>query len=203
MILSLCKGWNMKTRRIFTQEWKSVCPRGVFCPSSIPSEYLFPCTRRKFGFNKKIHRKSHNVYLYFKRVSLKWLRRWSKRVLRRNRNPLSGILASCFSKIKKPNEYCFGNQKKFSIFLRNDRDCMVVDQYKARKRYTVTETLFLCTRRKFGFNKKIRTKLAFPPQQKNWHNRTTVVYTKNVSNTKNNFPPEPKKITWHHNCMVL
>ena len=46
---------------------------------------------------------------------------------------------------------------------------MVVDPYKARKTYAVTETLFLCTRRKFGFNKKIRTKLklAFWPQQKN------------------------------------
>ncbi len=44
---------------------------------------------------------------------------------------------------------------------------MVVDPYKARKRYTVTETLFLCTRSKFGFNKKKCTKLAFWPQQKN------------------------------------
>ena len=43
-----------------------------------------------------------------------------------------------------------------------------------------------------GFNKKIRTKLAFPPQQKNWHNCTTVLYTKYVHNTKNYFPPEPK-----------
>jgi hypothetical protein len=31
-------------------------------------------------------------------------------VLRRNRKPLSGILASCFSKIEKPNKYCLGNQ---------------------------------------------------------------------------------------------
>ncbi len=76
--------------------------------------------------------------------------------------------------------------------MRNIRDCMIVDPYKARKRYTVTECLFLCTRRKFRFNKKICTKLAFPPQQKNRHNRTTVLYTKYVSNTKNNFPPEPK-----------
>ncbi len=55
----------------------------------------------------------------------------------------------------------------FLIFLRNARDSMVVDPYKARKRYTVTETFFLCTRRKFGFKKKIHTKLAFQPQQKN------------------------------------
>ena len=34
-------------------------------------------------------------------------------------------------------------QRKFSIFLRNDRDCKVVDPYKARKRYTVTESLDL------------------------------------------------------------
>jgi hypothetical protein len=33
--------------------------------------------------------------------------------------------------------------KKFLIFLRNDCDCMVVDPYKARKRYTVTESLDL------------------------------------------------------------
>jgi hypothetical protein len=33
--------------------------------------------------------------------------------------------------------------RKFLIFLRNDRDCMVVDPYKARKRYTVTESLDL------------------------------------------------------------
>ncbi len=46
--------FHMKTRRIFTYELKSGCPRGVFCPSSIPSEYLFLCAIRKFGFNKKI-----------------------------------------------------------------------------------------------------------------------------------------------------
>jgi hypothetical protein len=28
--------------------------------------------------------------------------------------------------------------------------------------------------------------------QKNWHNRTTVLYTKYIPNTKNYFPPEPK-----------
>ena len=32
----------------------------------------------------------------------------------------------------------------------------------------------------------------FPPQLKNWHKRTTVLYTKYVRNTKNYFPPEPK-----------
>jgi hypothetical protein len=34
-------------------------------------------------------------------------------------------------------------QKKFLIYLRNDHDCKVVDPYKARKRYTVTESLDL------------------------------------------------------------
>ncbi len=34
--------------------------------------------------------------------------------------------------------------------------------------------------------------IYFPPQPKNWHNRTTVLYTKYVCNTKNYFPPEPK-----------
>ena len=31
----------------------------------------------------------------------------------------------------------------------------------------VREENFLCTRRKFGFNKKYRTKSTFPPQKKN------------------------------------
>ena len=53
-----------------------------------------------------------------------------------NRNPLSKILASCFSKIKKTNKYCLGNQTKFLIFLRNNCDCMVVDPYKARKSWS-------------------------------------------------------------------
>ncbi len=43
----------------------------------------------------------------------------------------------------------------------------------------------------------------FPPQPKNWHNRTTVLYTKYLRNTKYYFPPEPKKLTQHHNCIVL
>jgi hypothetical protein len=33
---------------------------------------------------------------------------------------------------------------------------------------------------------------TFPPQQKNWNNCTTVLYTKYVRNTKNYFPPELK-----------
>ncbi len=67
------------------------------------------------------------------------------------------MLASCFSKIKKLNKHCFGNQTKFSIFLRNNHDCMVADPYKARN-----------TRRKFSDStRKFCTKLAFPPQQKN------------------------------------
>jgi hypothetical protein len=57
--------WNMKTRRIFTWELKLGCPRGVFCPSSIPSEYLFLCARRKFGFNEKKCTKLLIVYMYF------------------------------------------------------------------------------------------------------------------------------------------
>jgi hypothetical protein len=44
-------------------------------------------------------------------------------------------------KIQIQQEYCLGNQRKLSIFLRNDPVCMVVDPYKARKRYTVTESL--------------------------------------------------------------
>ncbi len=44
--------------------------------------------------------------------------------------------------------------------------------------------------------------LTFPPQQKNWHNSTTVLYTKYVRSFKNYFPPEIKKLTQNHNCMV-
>ncbi len=40
------------------------------------------------------------------------------------------------AKGKKPNKYCLGNQTKFSIFLRNNSDCMVVDPYKARKSWS-------------------------------------------------------------------
>jgi hypothetical protein len=53
-----------------------------------------------------------------------------------------------FSKIKDPNKYCLGNQTKFSIFLINNRDCMVVDPYKARN----TRRKFLDSTRKFVLN---------------------------------------------------
>ena len=46
-------------------------------------------------------------------------------------------------------------------------------------------------------------KINFPTTTKKWHNRTTVLYIKYERNTKNYFPPEPKKLTQHHNCMVL
>ncbi len=62
-------------------------------------------------------------------------------MLRRNRKPLSKILGSCFSKIKKPNKYCLGNQTKFSIFLRNNSDCMVVDSYKRLDRVSGPDTV--------------------------------------------------------------
>ncbi len=58
-------------------------------------------------------------------------------------------------------------------------------------------------KKNLGFNKKIVTKLAFLPQPKNWHNRKTVLYTKYVQNTNTYLTPEPKKLTQHHNCMVL
>jgi hypothetical protein len=43
--------------------------------------------------------------------------------------------------------------------------------------------------------------IYFPPQPKNWHNRTTVLNTKYVRNTNNYFPPEPK--TYHNTTTVL
>ncbi len=61
-------------------------------------------------------------------------------MLRRNRKPMSEILASYFSKIKKPNKYCLGNQTKFSLFLRNNSDCMVVDSYKRLDRVSCPDT---------------------------------------------------------------
>ncbi len=39
--------------------------------------------------------------------------------------------------------------------------------------------------------------------KKNWHNRTTVLYTKYVRNTKNYFPPEQKNQHNAKNCIVL
>ncbi len=42
-------------------------------------------------------------------------------------------------------------------------------------------------------NSTVGPKLTFPPQQKKCHNRTTVLYTKYLRNTKNYFLPEPKK----------
>ncbi len=76
---------NTKTRRIITQELKSGCPRGVFCPSSIPSEYLFLCARKKLGFNKKICTKLLIVYMNFKPNSCNTHaeREWARRTFLR------------------------------------------------------------------------------------------------------------------------
>ncbi len=56
---------NTKTRRCSTLESKLGCPRGVFCLSSVPSEYLFLCARRKFVFNEKTRRNLLIVYVYY------------------------------------------------------------------------------------------------------------------------------------------
>ena len=40
----------------------------------------------------------------------------------------------------------------------------------------------------------------FLPQPENWHNRTTVLYTKYVRNTKNYFQSEPKN---QHNTTIV
>jgi hypothetical protein len=64
--LSVCLFIHSLSKHVeFSQELKSGCPRGVFCPLSTPSKYLFLCTRRKFGFNKKIHTKLLIDYVYF------------------------------------------------------------------------------------------------------------------------------------------
>jgi hypothetical protein len=52
------------------------------------------------------------------------------------------FLSACVERILRllTNFYL---QRKSSIFLRNNRDCKVVDQYNARKRYAVIESLDL------------------------------------------------------------
>jgi hypothetical protein len=67
----------------------------------------------------------------------------------------------------------------------------------------VREENFLWTRGKIRIQQEILYKINFSATAKKWHNRTTVLYTKYVRNTKNYFPPEPKKLTQHHNCMEL
>ncbi len=74
---------------------------------------------------------------------------------------------------------------------------------QSKKEIHSTRNFIPMYEKKIRIQKENRTKLAFRPQQKNWHNRTTVLYTKYISNTKNNFLPEQKKLTQHHNCMVL
>jgi hypothetical protein len=49
----------------------------------------------------------------------------------------------------------FSLQRKFSIFLRNDRDCKVIDPNNVRKRYTVTESLDLIVSVKLRNPKRI------------------------------------------------
>ncbi len=44
-------------------------PRGVICLSFVPSEYLFLCSRKKIGFNKKISRKLPIVFVYYQPIS--------------------------------------------------------------------------------------------------------------------------------------
>jgi hypothetical protein len=70
---SVCLLWKHVE---FQVEIKSGCPRGVFCLSSIPSENLFLCTRRKFGFNKKTRTKLLIVYVYFQPNSCNTRRAW-------------------------------------------------------------------------------------------------------------------------------
>jgi hypothetical protein len=52
-----------------------------------------------------------------------------------------------------------------------------------------------------GFNKKFRTKLAFPPQQKN--DTTTQLYCTLSTYVPKTIFRQIKKLTQHHNCMVL
>ncbi len=64
MSLSVCLS-EIPKHVYFNIGIKLGCPCGDFCLSSVPSEYLFPCARRKFGFNKKICRNLIFVYVYY------------------------------------------------------------------------------------------------------------------------------------------
>ncbi len=74
-------------------------------------------------------------------------------------------------------------------------------QFVSRVRfYTKLYVSTLNVTEKFPMHKKkIRIqqensyKINFPTTTKKRHNRTTVLYTKYVRNTKSYFPPEPKK----------
>ncbi len=57
--------------------------------------------------------------------------------------------------------------------MRNNHDCKVVDSYKARKRYTVTESLDLIVSAKIKKPNKNFLKLKCPP--KNIANTSTTI----------------------------
>ncbi len=57
--------------------------------------------------------------------------------------------------------------------MRNNRDCKVVDPYKARKRYTVTESLDLIVSAKIKKPNKNFLELKCPP--KNIANTSTTI----------------------------
>ncbi len=69
MVWSIYKDLFKRAEKKFLQpecsRCKLGCPRRVFCPFSIPSEYLFLCARRKFGFNMKIRRYLLIVFMYY------------------------------------------------------------------------------------------------------------------------------------------
>ncbi len=79
--------------------------------------------------------------------------------------------------IRKIGNFFFQRALKESYDYSQVSTCIESSQYFWGTIAYGQEENFLCTRRKFGFNKKIRTKLTFPPQQKKWHNCTTVLYT--------------------------
>ncbi len=54
---------------VLTKESKLGYPCGVICLSLVPSKYLFLSAWRKFGFNKKICRKLHIVFVYYQQNS--------------------------------------------------------------------------------------------------------------------------------------
>ncbi len=135
---------------------------------------------------------------------------------------ISWLARSCFSKIKKPDKHCSGNQSVIagvcifdSISYLSLSNILIwtstcgsagykrnIQNRKLQSKRVIG--LMKYTHRVVDHNKVTQYNFFvdwcshfenyFMPQPKNWHNRTTVLYTKYLRNTKKYFPSEPKKL---------
>jgi hypothetical protein len=108
------------------------------------------------------------------------------------------FLSACVERILRlfTNFYL---QRKFSIFLRNNHDCMVVDPYNARKRYAVIESLDLIRNIPWLANCFCKIKKS------NWNQKTDTtaqLYCTISTYVTPLFPTRTKKLTQCHNCIV-